>query len=400
MRSQFHHIPQYADTGSGTPTLTAMQMMYRRSFSISSAAADKNIVDLRSDTVTLPSQAMLNSVLSAAVGDDVMGEDPTVLELERFMAEKFGKERGLFLPTGTMANLVALLSHCDKTRAAEIIIGSGSHINLWEGGNASSIGGIHTRQVEEDKESAELLEDDILDCVRNGLDDHWPITSLLCLENSHNMGGGVALPKEYFDRMGKLAHSDKMNNVNVHVDGARIFNAAVAQDIEVKDLCENVDSVSICLSKGLGAPLGSVLVGEGEFIEVAKRARKRCGGGMRQVGVVASMGLFAVQNNIERLADDHTRAKKIGFALKENGFYLPRDGKIDTNIVYFGLPETANISREAFAARLNEEYGVKVTGGYSRGGKLFRIVTHMNVDDEGVDRAIEAICELVSSSSV
>jgi len=400
MRSQFHHIPQYADTGSGAPTLTAMQMMYRRSFSISSAAADKNIVDLRSDTVTLPSQAMLNSVLSAAVGDDVMGEDPTVLELERFMAEKFGKERGLFLPTGTMANLVALLSHCDKTRAAEIIIGSGSHINLWEGGNASSIGGIHTRQVEEDKESAELLEDDILDCVRNGLDDHWPITSLLCLENSHNMGGGVALPKEYFDRMGKLAHSDKMNNVNVHVDGARIFNAAVAQDIEVKDLCENVDSVSICLSKGLGAPLGSVLVGEGEFIEVAKRARKRCGGGMRQVGVVASMGLFAVQNNIERLADDHTRAKKIGFALKENGFYLPRDGKIDTNIVYFGLPETANISREAFAARLNEEYGVKVTGGYSRGGKLFRIVTHMNVDDEGVDRAIEAICELVSTSSV
>lgn len=141
MRSQFHHIPQYADTGSGAPTLTAMQMMYRRSFSISSAAADKNIVDLRSDTVTLPSQAMLNSVLSAAVGDDVMGEDPTVLELERFMAEKFGKERGLFLPTGTMANLVALLSHCDKTRAAEIIIGSGSHINLWEGGNASSIGG-------------------------------------------------------------------------------------------------------------------------------------------------------------------------------------------------------------------------------------------------------------------
>ena len=147
--------------------------------------------------------------------------------------------------------------------------------------------------------------------MRNGLDDHWPITSLLCLENSHNMCGGVALPKEYFDRMGKLAHSEKMNNVNVHVDGARIFNAAVAQNIEVKDLCENVDSVSICLSKGLGAPLGSVLVGEEDFIEVAKRARKRCGGGMRQVGVVASMGLFAVQNNIERLAEDHIRAKKV-----------------------------------------------------------------------------------------
>jgi threonine aldolase len=171
--------------------------------------------------------------------------------------------------------------------------------------------GIHTRQVEEDKHSAELLEDDILDCVRNGFDDHWPITSLLCLENSHNMCGGVALPKDYFDRMGKLAHGDKMNHVNVHVDGARIFNAAVALDTKVKDLCENVDSVSVCLSKGLGAPLGSVLVGGDHFIEVAKRARKRCGGGMRQAGVVASMGLYAVQNNIERLAEDHARAKKV-----------------------------------------------------------------------------------------
>lgn len=268
------------------------------------------IVDLRSDTVTLPSQEMIQTAMSTSLGDDVMGEDPTVLELERFMADKFGKEKGLYVPTGTMANLVALLSHCDKTRASEIIIGSGSHINLWEGGNASSIGGIHTRQVQEDDATAELLEDDVLDVVRNGRDDHWPVTTLLCLENSHNMCGGVALPKEYFDRIGRLAHSDKMGNINVHVDGARIFNAAVAQNIDVKDLCENVDSVSICLSKGLGAPLGSVLVGGEDFIELAKRARKRCGGGMRQVGVVASMGLFAVQNNVDRLAEDHIRAKK------------------------------------------------------------------------------------------
>ena len=328
--SQVSRIPSNA----GRQTTQLM----RRSFSDSS-----NIVDLRSDTVTIPSQGMLQSAMSAPVGDDVMGEDPTVLELESYMAEKFGKERGLYLPTGTMANLVALLSHCDKTRAAEIIIGSGSHINLWEGGNAASIGGrflcfgqtcyscniwnvshffhrfdfltgIHTRQVEEDAISGELDEDDILDCVRNGFDDHWPITSLLCLENSHNMCGGIAMPKDYFDRMGTLAHSDKMN-VNVHVDGARIFNAAVALNIDVKDLCESVDSISICLSKGLGAPLGSVLVGESDFIEVAKRARKRCGGGMRQAGVVAAMGMYAVQNNVERLAEDHVRAKKV----RENG---------------------------------------------------------------------------------
>jgi len=397
-------IPKYDGTGTRTSTLLApapaTDQRNARLFSSSAKVQDKNkIVDLRSDTVTLPSQSMIQTSVSAALGDDVMGEDPTVLELEGFMADKFGKEKGLYLPTGTMANLVALLSHCDKTRAAEIIIGSGSHINLWEGGNASSVGGIHTRQVAEDAMTAELLEDDILDCMRDGRDDHWPVTSLLCLENSHNMCGGVALSKEYFDRMGKLAHSEKMHNVNVHVDGARIFNAAVALDIDVKALCEHVDSVSICLSKGLGAPIGSVLVGGEEFIELAKRARKRCGGGMRQAGVVAAMGLFAVQNNVERLAEDHIRAKKIGLALKEYGCYMFRGGKIDTNIVYFDLPETTNLSREEFVERLDLEYGIKLAGGYSRGGKLFRIVTHMDINDEDTDRAIEAIGSLFNPLS-
>lgn len=396
-------VPKCDNAGRRTLTLhvgNGAERKYVRSFSSSPRVQDKHkVVDLRSDTVTLPTQAMIKTSSSAALGDDVMGEDPTVLELEALMADKFGKERGLYVPTGTMANLVALLSHCDKSRASEIIIGSGSHINLWEGGNASSIGGIHTRQVAEDAETAELPEDDVLDCVRNGADDHWPVTSLLCLENSHNMCGGVALPKEYFDRIGKLAHSETMNNINVHVDGARIFNAAVALGTDVKDLCEHVDSVSICLSKGLGAPLGSVLVGENEFIELAKRARKRCGGGMRQAGIVAAMGLFAVQNNVERLAEDHIRAQKIGLALNEFGCDMFRDGKVDTNIVYFGLPETCNLSREEFVERLDREYGVKFGGGYSRGGKFFRIVTHMDVDDEGTDRAIEAIGSVLAGSA-
>lgn len=351
-------------------------------------------MDLRSDTVTHPSQDMIKTASSAPLGDDVMGEDPTVVKLEMLMADKFGKEKGLFVPTGTMANLIALMSHCDKAgRAPEIITGALSHINLYEGGNASSLGGIHTRQINEDAYSAELNEDDVLDCIRHGIDDHWPTTSLLCLENSHNMGGGVALDKEYMDRMSSLA---KNHGIKIHVDGARIFNSAIAQEISVMDLCENVNSVSVCLSKGLGAPLGSVLVGGNEFIRVAKSARKRCGGGMRQAGIVASMGLFALNNNIERLADDHERAKKIGCALKEMDCFIPRDGKIDTNIVYFALPENTLLSREEFEKVLNLDYNIKLGGGYSR-KKMFRIVTHMDVDDEDTDRTIEAIHNVLRS---
>lgn len=362
-----------------------------RSFSVNTQSKSNNaVVDLRSDTVTLPSPDMLQAAVQAPLGDDVMKEDPTILEFEHYMADLFGKERGLFLPTASMSNLVALLSHCN-TRASEIIIGKESHINLWEGGNPANLGGIHTRQSPEDSD-AQLSERGILDCFRNGVDDHWPHTALLCLENTHNMCGGVALSKDYFDRMGKLAHG--IMNIPVHVDGSRIFNAAVAQGTSVKDLCQNVDSITICLSKGLGAPVGSILVGESEFIRLARRARKRCGGGMRQAGVIAAMGMFAVQNNVNRMVEDHVNAKKLGKALKENGFEVLRDGKIDTNIVYFGLPETCSISREDFIHRLNKEYGVKVTGGYSSGGKLFRAVTHMHINDAMIDHAVEGMMAL------
>jgi threonine aldolase len=364
----------------------ALGMPLERSFS-----SREKAVDLRSDTVTMPSQGMLEAAMEARLGDDVMGEDPTVLELEAFMAVLFVKEKGLFVPTGTMANLVAILSHC-HTRASEIIIGSSSHLCLWEGGGAANLGGVHTLQVEED-EDARMSVEDLRDNLRNDTDDHWPQTTLLCLENTHNMMGGVALPPSYMDQMGTLARE---LNIKCHVDGARIFNAAVAQNVPVKELCKNVDSVSICFSKGLGAPLGSILVGETEFIRLAKRARKRCGGGMRQAGVVASMGLYAVKNNVDRLKEDHERATRIGQELKRHGFYLPRDGKIDTNILYFGLPENSMVTKEELGERLEEEYGVKLTGGYSKGGKLFRIVTHMGIDDEGTDRAIEAIVNVTT----
>lgn len=351
------------------------------------------VVDLRSDTLTSPSRPMLESCLQARTGDDVMGEDPTVLELESYVANMFGKEKGLYVPTGTMANLCALLSHCHG-RASEIIIGANSHICLWEGGNAAGLGGIHTRQLMEDEETAELGEQQIRDAFRRDNDDHCAKTEALCLENTQNMMGGVALSVNYMNSMGNLCDA---LNIALHVDGARICNAAVALGVSVKELCADSDSVAVCLSKGLGAPLGSVLVGETEFIRLAKRARKRCGGGMRQAGVVAAMGLYAIQNNYGRLQDDHRRAKKLAGELHRHGFRLLREGKVDTNIFYFRLPENSASSKEDYCARLDNEYGVKLIGGYSRGGEFFRIVTHLDLNDEDIDRAAEAMIQLCSS---
>ena len=348
------------------------------------------VVDLRSDTLTAPSRPMLECALTAKTGDDVFSEDPTVLELEDYMANLFGKEKALYVPTGTQGNLVALLSHC-QARASEIIIGTYSHLCLWEGGGVSNLGGIHTRQIRE-RDDATFSVDDIRECWRTDNDDHFPKTEVLCLENTHNLMGGTALPASYISAMGDLA--DELG-IRLHVDGARIFNAAVAQNIPVSDLCRGADSVSVCLSKGLGAPLGTILVGETEFIRLAKRARKRCGGGMRQAGVVAAMGLYAVQNNVERLKEDHDRAQRLASELKHNGFQQPRDGTVDTNLVFFGLPDGSSMKNEEFCSRLESEYCVKIGGGYRRGGgELFRAAFHMNISDEDTDRAIESIVSL------
>lgn len=328
--------------------------------------------------------------MSAPLGDDVMGEDPSVLELEETMANMFGKEKAIFVPTGTMANLVGLLAHC-HTRASEIIIGQESHLNLWEGGHVAGLGGIYARQLPEDDFSAELDPEQVKDAIRDDSDDHWPETKLLCLENTHNMCGGVALSADYMHRMATLAHE---TGLKVHVDGARIFNSVVAQNISPKELCEKVDSLTVCFSKGLGSPLGSVFIGEAEVVRLAKRARKRCGGGMRQAGVVASMAMYAVNNNVDRLADDHVRAKRIGSELKRAGLKLLRGGVVDSNIVYFSLPEDSAIQTQDLARQASGRYGVKFGGGYSKGGKLFRIVTHLGVDDEDTDRCIEAIVNL------
>lgn len=275
----------------------------------------------------------------------------------------------------------------------QMIVGASSHICLWEGGNAAGLAGVSVRQVQEDEVDATMPADLVRDCFVRDDDDHTPKTELVCLENTHNMLGGVVLPPSYMDAMSRLVHEE---GIRLHMDGARIFNAIAATDNNTSpsDMCRGIDSVSICLSKGLGAPLGSVLVGETETIRLAKRARKRCGGGMRQAGIVAAMGLYAVQNNAARLVEDGVRAQRLGKTLVENGFVLPREGRVDTNIVFFELPSTCTIPKEEFTQRLQQEHGVLITGGYSRGGKLFRVCTHMDVNDEDVDRATEAIVQL------
>jgi threonine aldolase len=346
------------------------------------------VVDLRSDTVTQPSKEMLAFGMSAPTGDDVFGEDPSVLRLQELLASKLNKEAALYCPTGTMANLVAILAHCHG-RASEIVIGTQSHLCIWEGGNVSNIGGVSTRQIHE-LENGQLPLDQVKDVWRLDNDDHFAKTQVICLENTHNMMGGVPLPKQYINDMGSLCRT---LGVKLHIDGARIFNATIALEEDIHDLCASADTVSICLSKGLGAPLGSVLVGDMETIRLAKRARKRLGGGMRQAGVVAAMGIYAVEHNVERLAQDHIRAQRMASEMKVHGFKIPRDGHVETNIVYFSLPENSLVSKDEFRIRLLTDHGIKLTGGYSRGGEFFRVCTHLDVNDEDIDRATEAIIQ-------
>jgi threonine aldolase len=386
-----HHSIRYV-TSSSTASIDHSGHCHRR------------IVDLRSDTVTSPSQPMLQTALHARTGDDVLGEDTTVQELEHYVADQFGKECGVYVPTGTMANLIAIMAHCN-VRSSEILIGAQSHISLWEAGNVAGLASVYTKSIQEDVYTGQFDVQQIRNMTNcTDSDAHQCRTQLLCLENTHNMLGGIALPIQYMNDVGSLCHNEL--HLKIHLDGARICNAAIALNVSVKDLCHVADTVSICLSKGLGAPMGSVLVGEREIIRLAKRARKRCGGGMRQAGVVAAMGLYALQNNYHRLHDDHIRAKRLATTLQQNGFPLMRDGQVDTNIVYFKLPDTTigKLAKDEFCIRLFNEYGVKVTGGYTgsshhgndnNGGRdFFRAVTHLDVNDDDIDYASDAMVQL------
>lgn len=339
----------------------------------------ESVVDLRSDTVTQPTPAMREAMAQAPVGDDVYGEDPTINRLQEMAAARLGKEAGLFVPSGTMGNLIAVLAHCQ--RGDEVILGTKAHTFLFEAGGISALGGVHSAQVPNQPDGTLALEDIRL-AIRPD-DAHHPITRLVTLENTHNRCGGVALSVEYTRAAGELAHE---HGLQVHLDGARIFNAAAALGVSARDLCEPVDSVTFCLSKALCAPVGSVLCGSREFIHRAHRMRKQLGGGMRQAGVLAAAGIVALEQMTDRLAEDHVRARCLAEGLAEIPGVQLAAGSPHTNMIFLSLDETIPSSTKDVAERL-AEMGVLVG---VVGSRSYRLVTHYWIDDAAVDRAIAA----------
>jgi threonine aldolase len=343
-------------------------------------------IDLRSDTVTKPTPEMREAMAEAEVGDDVYRDDPTVNRLEELAADMLGKEAALFVPSGTMGNLTALLVHCQ--RGHEVIVGNLSHIYLNEAGGMSAFGGIQPCPIQNQSDGTLAL-DDILASIRTE-DVHHPITRLVCLENTQNICGGVPLTAEYTGQVGDLAHR---HDLLLHVDGARIFNSAAAQHVSVKELVEPADSVMFCLSKGLASPLGSILVGTQKFVERARHIRKMLGGGMRQVGVVAAAGIISLEKMTKRLAEDHARAKKLANGLRQvEGLAVDANSPY-TNMVYLNLSEDVSVTAQEITQKM-KNLGVLVD---PENARRFRLVTHYWIDDAALEKTISAFQQALNS---
>ena len=333
------------------------------------------IVDLRSDTVTRPTPAMREVIARAEVGDDVFGDDPTVNALQERVAALFGKEAALFVSSGTQGNLCALMSHCQ--RGDEVLVGQLAHSYRYEGGGAAVLGSVQPQPLPQQADGTLRLED-IAAAIKPD-DEHFARTRLLALENTWN---GKVLAQAYLDAASDLAHA---RGLATHLDGARLFNAIVASGAEPARLVRGFDSVSVCFSKGLGAPVGSVLVGPREFIARARRVRKALGGGLRQAGLLAAAALYALDHHVERLAEDHALARRLADGLASiPGITVTAP---DTNIVF---AEVAGGRAEALLAHL-KQHGVLATGLIG-----LRFVTHLDVDAAGVDRAIAATREFMT----
>jgi threonine aldolase len=335
-------------------------------------------IDLRSDTVTQPTPVMREAMAKAEVGDDVMGEDPTVNRLQEMAAARTGKEAGLFVSSGTMGNLCALLAHC--SRGDEAILGARAHTFLFEGGGISALGGIHSRQLNEQPDGSLALED-VASAIRSE-DIHQPPTSLISIENTHNRCGGTFQSPQYTQSLSGFA---KTKGLVVHLDGARIFNAAVAQNIDVKELTSPVDSVTFCLSKGLCAPVGSVLCGDNKFINRARRIRKQVGGGMRQAGVLAAAGIVALETMVERLREDHLRARNLADGLRTIPGLEISPASPATNMVFINI--SGDIKSNAY--EIAEKMKIRGILVGTSGERTFRLVTHYWIDDAGIGRTVE-----------
>jgi threonine aldolase len=340
------------------------------------------VIDLRSDTVTHPTDEMRRAMANAEVGDDVYGEDPTVNALEKLGAEMMNKEAAVFTASGTMSNLISVLAQ--TKRGDEIIVGSEAHIFWYEVGGASALGGVMVHTVANTADGQ--IELQTLENAIRGKNIHYPPSTLLCLENTHNRRGGGVLDADYTSSAANLAHR---HGLRVHIDGARIFNAAVALGIPARELVKDADSVGFCLSKGLSAPVGSVLCGDRDFVDRARKYRKMVGGGMRQAGILAAAGIVAL-HMIDRLAEDHQNAKRLARGLRQiTGLKVAEN--VTTNIVLFDL--ASDISGEIF---LKEMYnrGVKLS---PRGGQQFRAVTHRMITAEDIDEALNRIAAYLLS---
>jgi threonine aldolase len=325
----------------------------------------------------MPTEKMRRAMANAELGDDVYGEDPTVNRLQALAAEKLGKEAGLFVPSGTMGNLAAVLSHCG--RGDEAIMGDCAHTFLYEGGGISALGGVHPRTIPNEPDGT-ILESKISAAVRPD-DPHFPRSRLLILENTHNKCGGVSISRDY---MLSAAATAREAGLFIHLDGARLFNAAADQGLPAKDLVDMVDSVTFCLSKGLCAPVGSVLCGERSFIAKALRIRKQLGGGMRQAGVLAAAGIIALEEMVDRLAEDHEKAKILAEGLAEiEGVRLDK-GAPNTNMVYIQLDSTLEWDAVTLGKALaSKGILVGVTG-----PRHFRLVCHYWIKPEDIGRIV------------
>lgn len=325
------------------------------------------LIDLRSDTVTQPTAAMREAMMAAELGDDVYGEDPTVNRLEAWLAAELGFQAALFVPTGTMSNLLGLMAHCE--RGDEYIVGQQAHTYKYEGGGAAVLGSIQPQPI--DGEADGSLDLAKVEGAIKQDDFHFARTRLLALENTMQ---GKVLPLDYLAAARELT---QRRGLGLHLDGARLYNAAVKLDVPAREITRHFDSVSVCLSKGLGAPVGSVLCGSTALIGKARRLRKMVGGGMRQAGVLAAAGLYALQHQVERLAEDHANAARLGEGLAALGYSVE---PVQTNMVYVQLGERAGQIKASMAER-----GIAVSA-----APRLRLVTHLDVSAEQIEQVIEA----------